>query len=286
MNGIERPTRAHKLDTKVARKTAFTLIELLVVIAIIAILAALLFPALSRARAKAQLIQCKSNLHQIGIGLLAYTSDWAVYPGADPLPDPVDQRYWFQRIEQYTGCRWTQSLYDCPGFPLDRNPLIQAFGVSAANGMNVGAYAYNWMGTGQQEGDGFLIGSLGLGPISKAFGHGPWGFVQESRVLVPSDMVAVGDAYDETFTVQTYGLTEMYGYQLPQGDDPMKERARTSTRNRHGGVFNVLFCDGHVGHLKPNRLFGQDDDALRRLNVDHQPHRDLLYPGLWPVIGD
>jgi len=74
-------------------KKGFTLIELLVVIAIIAILAAILFPVFARARQAAQRSSCSNNLHQIGLAVSSYTSDWddkfPLATGFGPILDGV-----------------------------------------------------------------------------------------------------------------------------------------------------------------------------------------------------
>ena len=78
-------------------RRGFTLVELLTVIAIIALLAAILFPVFSSARAKGRDANCLSNLHQIGVALNAYGTDWGQRfplannrPSTDGLPGLPD----------------------------------------------------------------------------------------------------------------------------------------------------------------------------------------------------
>ncbi len=77
-----------KQQSPLQQATAFTLIELLVVIAIIAILAGLLFPVFAKARNSAEVTVCVSNLHQLGLAISMYTTDYdGLYPFAK---DPTD----------------------------------------------------------------------------------------------------------------------------------------------------------------------------------------------------
>ncbi len=263
------------------RRTAFTLVELLVVIAVIAILASLLLPAISAAREKAYLARCKSNLRQLGLGLKMYVDDHRFYPhysssywSGGPGP-PMRPSYWPDKLQPYVVGSWTNSLFRCLAY---RGPTARVQPTYEWALHLLGSYGYNCLATYSL--DSYISGT-----------NYP---VPEAQVIVPADMIALGDANlwcDEgTLEWRAYGFPSappkglIYGpgrfskntaYRTGHWDDPlgsleMDEELR-AVHQRHRGRHNVSFCDGHIETITFEKLYHWSDASRRRWNWHHQP---------------
>ena len=256
------------------QRRGFTLIELLVVIAIIAILAALLVPTLSRAKASAQAARCGSNLRQIGMAMQMYVHEHTFYPLISTSKNPVepDGAKWYHDLIPYTSNRWTNDLFKCPSFkgdPIDGGHGDTFFYVS------VGSYGYN-VGSADPN-DSFRYGLAGRFANQARMTSLA---IPETEVEVPSDMIAVGDAFStwpynplvivEGFEMLSRKLHSLENFaRFPDGSKMMTQR--------HQGKLNVNFCDGHAESIKyRNLLLDLNPKFLKRWHSDNEPHLDFF----------
>lgn len=244
---------------------AFTLVELLVVIAIIGILAALLLPALSKAKAYAYSTTCKNHLHQMGLALQMYVQDHQdKYPYAfSPANQPIDETwFWFSKLLPYHPSQWTNRAYHCPGY----NGPVK--GVDSTSGPR-GSYAYNFRGVRTGMTVSASDAEYGLGPrVSANFQPA----VPEAAVKLPSEMFSLGESRFllNPAKKQAGGFWGMVCGRLHadvEAFDPA----------RHGKNYNQAFCDGHVSGMNPWVLFDPTKTASM-WNYDHQPHPELWTP--------
>lgn len=197
------------------KQSSFTIIELLIVIAVIAILAALLLPALNKAKEKAKQVQCIGNLKQLGLATMSYhqDNDKYIFLGVSPY-------YWSECLAE-NGYIKNETLFRCPSWAPEYYHKYYTYGI----------HDY-W---------DYLSDSSILNVDDKSY------FLCPNRVRIPSKYFVYGDT--------AYGTdSSHHGYGKQCWLLPRAIFVGVGLHLRHNGMPDISFLDGHVTSYSRTQL--------------------------------
>jgi len=236
--------------------SAFTLIELLVVIAVIAVLAAMLLPAMSRAKARAQLASCVNNQRQIRLALQMYTME---HDGLMPPRRSLLNRWPTQLQSGFLAFK----ILCCPTDP-------DAIKDSAEASTNVppDQAPRSYIMNGCQDALTEALGGV-VPPKTVEFPA-----LRESMVIYPSDTILFGEkaSLSSQFYLVLDSDASRYLPDLEEG-----RHGGTGTADNKKGSSNYAFADGSIRAIHwgestcPANLWGITDDGRTRYAIC-RPH--------------
>ena len=204
------------------KRMSFTLIELLIVIAIIAILAGMLLPTLSKARAKGKQTLCTSNMKQLSTTVNMYCDDWKEY-----FPAYISADF-FRQVEPYTRRKYiawqTQTTADAGPFwcPEDQES-VRTRTTFFSYGCNV--YTSSSIASGYDEAYAIVA------------------FSARKNIRRPTNIIYSGDSFhkDAYQVILDQNVFPFLGSKAPD-----QNRVATGISFRHLLSANILYVDGHI----------------------------------------